>query len=125
LKYSVYQGKNETLEQEFDKYNLGERVVFMLTKPFWKQQRIVIFDDYFTSITLLEQLKNEQTLACGTIRNNRKGMPQNLKKDSEIKRGDFDHRFSSSRIAIFKWKDTTIMVMKLRLCNELQKMAQN
>lgn len=36
LKYSVYQGKNETLEQEFDKFNLGERVVLMLTKPFWK-----------------------------------------------------------------------------------------
>lgn len=105
LKYSVYQGKNETLEQEFDKYNLGERVVLKLTKPFWKQQRIILFDNYFTSITLLERLKNEQTLACGTIRNNRKGMPQNLKKDSDIKRGDFDHRFSTSGIVIFKWKD--------------------
>ncbi|XP_025196148.1 piggyBac transposable element-derived protein 3-like [Melanaphis sacchari] len=111
LKYSVYQGKNETLEQEFDKYNLGERVVLMLTKPFWKQQRIIIFDNYFTSITLLERLKNEQTLACGTIRNNRKGMPQNLKKDSDIKRGDFDHRFSTSGIVIFKWKDNKVVYL--------------
>lgn len=105
LKYSVYQGKNETLEQEFDKYNLGERVVLMLTKPFWKQHRIILFDNYFTSIPLLERLKNELTLACGTIRNNRKGMPQNLKKDSDIARGKFDHRFSNSGIGIFKWKD--------------------
>ncbi|CAI6369783.1 unnamed protein product [Macrosiphum euphorbiae] len=111
LKYSVYQGKNETLEQEFDKYNLGERVVLMLTKPFWKQQRIIMFDNYFTSITLLERLKNEQTLACGTIRNNRKGMPQNLKKDSDIKRGDFDHRFSTSGIVIFKWKDNKVVYL--------------
>eukprot|EP00102_Acyrthosiphon_pisum_P027552 XP_016664762.1 PREDICTED: piggyBac transposable element-derived protein 3-like [Acyrthosiphon pisum] len=111
LKYSVYQGKNETLEQEFDKYNLGERVVLMLTNPFWKQQRIIMFDNYFTSITLLERLKNEQTLACGTIRNNRKGMPQNLKKDSDIKRGDFDHRFSTSGIVIFKWKDNKVVYL--------------
>ncbi|KAL4107418.1 hypothetical protein QTP88_017761 [Uroleucon formosanum] len=111
LIYSVYQGKNETLEQEFDKYNLGERVILMLTKPFWKQQRIIIFDNYFTSITLLKRLKNEQTLACGSIRNNRKGMPQNLKKKSEIKRGDFDHRFSTSRIVIFKWKDNKVVYL--------------
>lgn len=53
----------------------------------------------------MERLKNEQTLACGTIRNNRKGMPENRKKDSDIERGDFDHRFSASEIGIFKWKD--------------------
>lgn len=93
------------MEQEFDKFNLGERVVLMLTKPFWKQHRIIFFDNYFTSITLLEKLKNELTLACGTIRNNRKGMPPNLKKDLDIVRGDFDHRFSSSGIGVFKCKD--------------------
>lgn len=132
LKYSVYQGKNETLEQEFDKYNLGERVVLMLTKPFWKQQRIVIFNNYFTSITLLERLKNEQTLACGTIRNNRKEIPQNLKKDSEIKSEISTIGFlllessylNGKIINLYNWHQT-IMVMKLRLCNELQKVAQN
>lgn len=61
LKFSLYQGKNETLEQEFDMYNFGERVVLMMTKPFWKQHRIVFFDNYFTSIPLLEKLKNELT----------------------------------------------------------------
>lgn len=50
-------------------------------------------------------MKNEHTLACGTIQNNRKGMPQNLKKDSDIARGHFDHRYSNSGIGIFKWKD--------------------
>lgn len=50
-------------------------------------------------------MKTELTLACGTIRSNRKGMPQNLKKDSELSRGQFDHRFSTSGTGIFKWKD--------------------
>lgn len=83
----------------------------MLTKPFWKQQRIILFDNYFTSISLLERLKNEQTFACGTIRNNRKGMSQNHKKDLDIKRGDFDHRFSTSGIVIFKWKDNKVVYL--------------
>lgn len=32
-------------------------------------------------------------------------MPINLKKNSAIARGDFDHRFSTSGIDIFKWHD--------------------
>lgn len=32
-------------------------------------------------------------------------MLPNLKKDSDIEREDFDHRFSTSEIDVFKWKD--------------------
>lgn len=38
-------------------------------------------------------------------------MPQNLKKDSDIERGDFDHRFSTSRIGVFKWKDSKVVYL--------------
>lgn len=38
-------------------------------------------------------------------------MPQNLKNDSDIKRGAFDHRFSTSGIAIFKWKDNKVLYL--------------
>lgn len=105
LNFSIYQGKNEALEREFEHFNLGERIVLKLTKPYWKQSRIIFFDNYFTSIILLERLKTENTFACGTIRANRKGTPPNLIKDSEIARGDFDYRFSTSGIGIFKWHD--------------------
>lgn len=93
LNFSIYQGKNESLEREFEDFNLGERIVLKLTKPYWKQSRLIFFDNYFTSIILLERLKTEQTLACGTIRSNRKGMPNNLMKDSAIARGEYDCRF--------------------------------
>ena len=109
MKFSVYQGKNETLEKEFENTNLGERIVLQLTKPFWNESRLVFFDNYFTTIPLLEKLRTQQTLACGTIRQNRKGMPQNFKKDSEIPRGEFDYRFSTSGIGIFKWKDNKVV----------------
>lgn len=105
LKFSIYQGKNEALERQFEHFNLGERIVLKLIKPYWKKSRLIFFDNYFTSITLLERLKTENTLACGTIRANRKGIPPNLMKDSEIILGDFVHRFSTSGIGIFKWRD--------------------
>ncbi|KAE9522328.1 hypothetical protein AGLY_017274 [Aphis glycines] len=122
LNFSIYQGKNEALEREFEDFNLGERIVLKLTKPYWKQSRLIFFDNYFTSIILLERLKTEQTLACGTIRSNRKGMPNNLMKDSTIARGEYDSRFSTSSIGVFKWRDNktvhshlTIMETKLQV----------
>jgi len=62
MKFSVYQGKNETLEKEFENTNLGERIVLQLTKPFWNESRLVFFDNYFTTIPLLEKLRTQQTL---------------------------------------------------------------
>lgn len=108
-KFKVYQGKDELVEQEFDNFGLGERVVLELTKQIWGQNNIVFFDNYFTSITLLERLKIENVLACGTIRQNRKGMPNNLTADKNLQRGEFDYRISKLGISTFKWKDNRIV----------------
>lgn len=104
MKFSIYQGKNEELEQEFGGFGLGERVVLSLTKDVWNSQRVVVFDNYFTSLPLLEKLKNEGTLACGTIRAQRKGMPS-LQDEKKLKRGEFDFRIANG-VGVFKWKDT-------------------
>lgn len=40
-------------------------------------------------------------------------MPQNLKKDSEIPLGEFDYKFSTSGIGIFKWKDSKVVHIAL------------
>lgn len=105
-KFRIYQGKDEILEQEFKNYSLGERVVLHLTKTEWGKSRMIFFDNYFTSLTLLERLKTENTLACGTIRINRKGLPQNMTDDKKLKRGDSDYRISNTGLSVFKWKDT-------------------
>ncbi|XP_022834543.1 uncharacterized protein LOC111362201 [Spodoptera litura] len=57
----------------------------------------------------LEKLKTEGTYACGTIRANRKGIPNNLVADSKLKRGEYDYRFSNFNIAYYKWKDNKIV----------------
>nr|CAH7728858.1 unnamed protein product [Callosobruchus chinensis] len=108
-KFEVYQGKNEELEKEFSSYGLGERVVLSLTKMYWGQSRILYFDNYFTSIPLLEKLRVNSTLACGTIRSNRKEFPKALAEDKSLKRADFDYRYSNTNIGIYKWKDNRVV----------------
>ena len=39
----------------------------------------VYMDNYYTSPELLEELYFRETYACGTVRNNRKGMPITMK----------------------------------------------
>ncbi|XP_049778390.1 piggyBac transposable element-derived protein 3-like [Schistocerca cancellata] len=47
LNFEVYQGRNETLEKDFEGYGLGERVVLKLSKPYWGQYRKLYFDNFF------------------------------------------------------------------------------
>ena len=89
-KFEVYQGKDESAQDKFRGYGLGERVVLSLTEGYWGQNRIIYFDNYFTSVFLLEKLRSEKTLACGTIQRDRLGLPSNLEIDKNMKRGDFD-----------------------------------
>lgn len=60
----------------------------------WGKGKVVYFDNFFSSVALLEKLKTENTCACGTIRSNRKGLAGNMLVDSQMKRGDSDHRFN-------------------------------
>lgn len=65
----------------------------------------MFFDNYFTSLPLLEKLKLENTLACGRIRPNRKHMPLLAEYKSLERRGMFDFKTSQLGITAYKWKD--------------------
>lgn len=108
-KFQIYQGKDEELNSKFTGYGLGEKVVLELTEQDWGKGKIVYFDNFFSSVALLEKLKTENAYACGTIRSNRKGLAGNMLGDSQMKRGDSDHRFSNLDIGYFKWKDNKIV----------------
>lgn len=86
MKFEIYQGKDEETEERFAGYGLGERIVLKLTEAYWKQNRKIYFDNYFTTVELLEKLKAEGT-ACGTIRSNRRGLPKNMKTDKQLEGG--------------------------------------
>ena len=110
-KFYVYQGKTDTssgdsednsTEQEF---GLGEQVVQTMTKDLFGKYHQVYFDNFFTSIPLMEYLKANGVDACGTIRSHRKCLPHDLKADSNMVRGEYDYRVTKQGIVFYKWKD--------------------
>lgn len=80
LAFKIYQGKEEIINPEFSGLGLGERVVLELTKSVWNQYREIYFDNFFSSTKLVQQLKLQKTLACDTVRTNRKRLPKKMKR---------------------------------------------
>ena len=71
---------------------LGENVVMQLSRSLMGTNVRLYFDNFFTTPSLIFKLKQDQIYSCGTVCQNRKGMPENLKKDKEMKREELDRR---------------------------------
>ena len=77
----VYTGKESSAEK-----GLGTRVVKDLTCHLKGKHHHVFFDNFFTSVQLLEDLEKDGIYACGTARADRKGFPTSLKNVKLSKR---------------------------------------
>lgn len=106
--FQIYQGKAETTVTP--SLGLGGRVVMDLSEKIAGKNHILWFDNFFTSVDLLEQLQDKGTHACGTIRHNRRGLPT-LAQDKSLKRGEFDYSTSNSGLSYYKWKDNKAVHM--------------
>lgn len=109
-KFDVYQGKDSVSEESendegTDGFGLGEKVVSTLVNDLHDKHHQVYFDNYFSSIPLMEYLKSKGVHACGTIRSNRRALPVGIKPDKSLERGEFDHRVSKEGILYVKWND--------------------
>ena len=71
LNFDVYLGK-EAGQQWI--YGLGYDVAKMFT-PFKNKNHHVDFDNFFSSVRLLEHLPVQDTFACAAVRANRKDLP--------------------------------------------------
>ena len=59
---------------------LGHRVVVDLVKPYFGHGYHIYFDNFFTLVPLVQELARHRTMACGTVRMNRKELPADVKK---------------------------------------------
>ena len=106
-KFDVYQGKvtdaNVTStpdDNEGNKFGLGEQVVQTMVMDLLKKNHEVYFDNFFTSVPLMEYLKENGVNAAGTVR---KALPIDMEND--LDRGECDHRASKDVLTVFKWQD--------------------
>ena len=75
FQFDMYGGKQESNVRSF-----GENVITQLSRSLVRANVRLFFDNFFTSPALVHKLKKEKVFCCGTIRQNRKGMPKDLKK---------------------------------------------
>lgn len=99
----------ESLNGTESNMGLGAKVVISLSKSIQNpSESVVYFDNFFTSIQLLNYLKvNMDILSLGTLRKNRiQGCP--LLSDKDLKkrgRGSYDHRKNEDSVIVVKWID--------------------
>ena len=105
-KFEIYTGKKDEKEKPSkQKLTMGGHIVLTMTDHLCGKKHKFFFDNYFSSVPLMEILQGQQLLACGTIRSNRRDFPP-LANDKSLKRGDFDFRSTPSGIAAYKWMDS-------------------
>jgi hypothetical protein len=119
---SIYTGRSE--KQPLNP--LGFRVVSQLLDNVKKlstpSKHSVFFDNFFTSYSLLRQLKEDGFKATGTIRSNRSGgAHRDLASDVSLRkqgRGSYDYRCDGN-IYIVKWYDSAVVSLASNWQNHL------
>ena len=86
--FQVYTGKVEGAAEK----GLTNRVVKDMTDDLKGKSHLVVFDNYFSSCVLLQDLEKDQIYCCATTRTNRKDWPPALSKKCIKKQGEFKIR---------------------------------
>ena len=103
-RFRVYTGKT-TLIDGNKNLSVSERIVDDLMKPLLNKGYRLYIDNWYTSIPLFQYLRDNNTLACGTIRKNRKGFPVAVSGAKLCNRGEMI-AFRSDALLAMKFKDT-------------------
>ena len=76
------------MDPELEGHNQGYKVVMALMKPYLNLGHHVYFDNLFTSLLLLEDLRSRGTYATSTVPTNRKEYPAEV-KTAKLKVGEY------------------------------------
>ena len=105
LNSKIYTGKEGDVVQR----DLGRTAVMSVIEPYLDKGYYVFMDNYYTSVQLFEDLEERRTLACGTVRSNRVGLPKEIcgvkeQKVKQLKRGESLCR-QKGNVTCVTWRD--------------------
>ncbi|KAL3197789.1 hypothetical protein MRX96_044719 [Rhipicephalus microplus] len=111
--FELYQGKGTGVSEEHKSLGLGGSIVMRLAKDLPLYQNFKrYFDNYFTSVGLLQELKSIGIWAVGTIRANRL-QDCVLKTDKELRRegrGSYDQKLTKDGdVILVRWQDNGVV----------------
>lgn len=85
---------------------LGEKVVKDLSRVLVNKNYHMYFDNYFSSIDLMNSLLKDKIFACATVRKDRSGLPKNQMKDKDLDVGKSEFPNTSNEgVRWVKWMD--------------------
>ena len=112
IDFNVYVGRAAAGEVSDD--GLGYNVVVKLMQPYFNQGYHLYIDNFYTSSVLVKYLFQQGVPTTGTIRENSRGFPQNLKngaqwaKPSNVQRGSM--RWARDPpILVLQWLDNKVV----------------
>ena len=105
----IYTGKGTVFKQEYEKFGLATKTVLTLLHDLKGQGYLLTTDNFYTSPELAELLLQSRTDICGTMRVNRRGLPEQLKKE-KIKKGNII-AFQKGKMVALKWCDKKPLLM--------------
>ncbi|KAJ8936008.1 hypothetical protein NQ314_012534 [Rhamnusium bicolor] len=102
---SVYNGKSEKLGD----LDIPGSTVINLTQDLLNEGRLIITDNYYTSIGLAKHLYQQNTNLIGTVRKNRKGL-DNSTLEAKLQKGEICS-VQQQYMTFMKWRDQRDVLM--------------
>ncbi|XP_013407355.1 piggyBac transposable element-derived protein 4-like [Lingula anatina] len=115
LDLNIYTGKHDDTTSQLP---VSTRVVLELVEAYYNKHHHVYFDNYFTSMPLLETLLVNGTYACGTVRLNRKGIPKELQA-AKFKQSGEHLKLQKGDIMAVSWCEKKRKVSVLSSANDV------
>lgn len=116
--FEPYQGASTNISTTYKELGVGSSVVLEYADALrskWKDMKFhLFFDNFFSSIPLLENLDDKNMFGTGTIRENR--IPSSTLRDSKSmkksERGTYDYiKLTDANIVFVKWNDNSIVTL--------------
>lgn len=118
LKSQIYTGK-DSFERSEDNL-LSDHVVLELLDGYENKGHIAFMDNFYSSPNLYAKLELKQIGACGTVKGNRRQMPDELlQKNLKLKKGDDPVFMRSGNMVVCGWHDTKRLTMLSTVDNNL------
>jgi hypothetical protein len=111
LNLEVYTGAAEKKHEQ----GLAYSVVMKMMDQNLDKNHVVVMDNYFTSVPLFLDLFARSTYACGTVRSNRKFLPEEYGKREDMSAGESIFWQSGNLVATL-WQDKQLVRLLSTCC---------